>query len=101
MNVNAISKVALSPDRENDPPISIILILSKVYEKLVSNKISSFCKKYAFLPAAQFAYRKGLGCWDGVLYRLLDFIAAFDIASHSGRLFKLKSWCRWHCAVRL
>ena len=26
-----------------------------------------FCMKYVFLPAAQFAYRKGLDCTDALL----------------------------------
>ena len=38
-----------------------------VHEKLVSHKLSSFCEKHVFLPAAQFAYRKGLGCTDELL----------------------------------
>ena len=63
-------------------------------------KLSSFCEKYVFLPAAQFSYRKGLGCTDALLtisYHLqksldtgiesyivqLDFGAAFDRVSHS------------------
>ena len=61
-----------------------------------------------FLPAAQFAYREGLGCADTLLtisHHLqksldtgmesyivqLDFSAAFDRVSLSGLLFKLKS----------
>ena len=61
-----------------------------------------------FLPTAQFAYRKGLGCTDALLtiyHHLqksldtgmesyivqLDFSAAFDRVSHRGLLFKLKS----------
>ena len=40
--VTAIPMGAPSPDRENYGPISITPILSKVYEKLVSNKLSSF-----------------------------------------------------------
>ena len=61
-----------------------------------------------FLPAAQFAYRKGLGCTDALLtlsHHLqksldagmesyivqFDFIAAFRRVSHSGLLLKLKS----------
>ena len=79
-----------------------------MYKKLVSHKLSVFCKKYGFLPAAQFAYLKGLGCMDALLtisHQLhksldtemesyivqLDFSAAFDRISHSGLLFKLKS----------
>ena len=61
-----------------------------------------------FLPAAQFAYRKGLGCTDALqiisqhlqkslesgmesYIVQLDFSVAFDRASHSCLLFKLKS----------
>ena len=84
-------------------------ILSKVYEKLVSHKLSSFSEKYVFfLPTAKFAYRKGLGCTDSLLtisHHLqksvdtgkesyivqFDFRDAFDRVSHIGLLFKLKS----------
>ena len=79
-----------------------------MYEKLVSNKLPSFWEKYGLLPAAQFAYRKDLGCTDALLtitdhlqkylaagmlsyIAQLDFSAAFDRVSHSGLLFKLKS----------
>ena len=60
-NVIAIPKGAPSPDRENYRPISVTSILSNVYEKLVSRKLSSVCEKYGLFPALQFAYRKGLG----------------------------------------
>ena len=42
--VTAIPKRAPSPDSKNRWLISITLILSKVYEKLVSHRLSSFCK---------------------------------------------------------
>ena len=54
-NVTSIPMGAPSLDRENDRPISITPILSKVYEKLVSHKLSSLWEEYGFLPAAQFA----------------------------------------------
>ena len=74
-----------------------------MYEKLVSDKLSSFCD--GLLPAAQFAYIKGLGCSDALLtlshhlqksldagmesyiVQLVDYSAAFDRVSHSGLLF--------------
>ena len=56
-NVTAIPNGAPSPDRENYRPISITPILSKVYEKLVSHKLSNFCEKCGLFPAAQFAYK--------------------------------------------
>ena len=107
-NVTAIPKSAPSPDRENYRTISITPILSKVYENLVSHKLSSFCEKYGLLPAAQFAYWKDLGCTDAphtISHHLqksleagmesyivqLDFSEAFDRVRHSGLLFKLKS----------
>ena len=106
VNVTAILKDAES--LLNYRPISITPILSKVYEKLASHKLFSFCEKYVFLTAAQFAYRKGLGFTDALLaishhlqksldagmefyIILLDFSAAFDRVSHSGLLFILKS----------
>ena len=83
-------------------------ILSKVYEKLISHKLSSFSDKYGLLPAAQSAYRNGLSCNDALLtishhiqksldagmesYIVqLDFSGAFNRVSQSGLLFKLKS----------
>ena len=79
-----------------------------MYEKIVSHKLSSFCKNILFLLTAQFAYQKGLGCTDALLtiphhlQKSLDtgmesyivqlyFIAVFDRVRHSGLLFKLKS----------
>ena len=67
VNVTAIPKGAPSPDRESYWQISITPILCKVNEKLVSHKLCSFCEKCVLLPAAQFAYRKGLGCTDALL----------------------------------
>ena len=65
-NVTAIPKGAPSPDSEKYQPISIKPMLSKVYEKLVSHKLSSFCEKFVLLPANQFAYMKGLGFTDAL-----------------------------------
>ena len=107
-NVTDVSNGAPSLDRENYRLISIIIpILSKVYDKLVAHKLSSFCEKYRLFLTDQFAYRIGLGCTDALLtisrylqksldavmesYIVqLNFSAAFDRVSHSGLSFKLK-----------
>ena len=105
-NVTAIPKGAPSPDIENYRPISITHFLCKVYEKLISHQLFIFSEKSGFLPAAQFAYRKGLGCTDALLtisHHLqksldagiesyifqLNFSSALDRVSHRGLLFKL------------
>ena len=89
--------------------MSITPILSKMYEKLVSHKLSSFCEKCVYLPAGQFAFRKRVGCTVALLtishlqkslgagmvsYIVqLDFSAAFDRVSQSGLIFKFN--IRW------
>ena len=51
-NVTAIPKGAPSPESENYNQISITTILSKVHEKLISGKLSSFWEKHVLLSAA-------------------------------------------------
>ena len=75
---------------------------------MISHRLSGFCERSGSFPAAQFAYRKGLGCTDALLtisqqlqqaldcgqefYLVqLDFSAAFDRVSHDGLIFKLRS----------
>ena len=66
-NVTAIPKGAPSPDRENYRPISITPILSKMYEKFVSHKLSCFCKQCGLLPAAQLLIGK---VWAALMHCL-------------------------------
>ena len=66
-NVAAIPKGPPFMEKENYRPISITPILSKVIEKLISHRLSGFCERSGSFPAAQFAYRKGLGCTDALL----------------------------------
>ena len=57
-NVTAILKAVSSPNRENYRPISTTTFLSKVYEKLVSHKLSSFSEIYVFAYCSVCLYRK-------------------------------------------
>ena len=86
-------------------PISITSVLSKVFERLVSVRFGRFMERSGVLPITQFAYWKGLGTCDALLYvshtlqselesgqeaRIvqIDFSAAFDRVNHLGILYK-------------
>lgn len=106
-NITAIPKEANSPNVSDYRPISITPILSKVFEKLLSRRLSSFAEAHQLFPTRQFSYRKNYGCSDALLViaqhaqqaldagrecRLvqIDFSAAFDRVNHLGLLYKLQ-----------
>ena len=89
-------------------PISITPVLSKIYEKLLSKKLSKYVEDSNVLPDTQFGFRRGLGTADALLTLIhdlqsgldsrsearvisLDFSSAFDLVSHDALLFKLGS----------
>ena len=95
VNVAAVPKGPPSMEKENYRPISITPILSKVFVKSIFHRLSGFCERSGSFPAAQFAYRKGLGCTDALVtisrqlqhaldcgwesyFVQLDFSAVFD-----------------------
>ena len=105
-NVTLIPKGPLSPSVHNCWPISIILVLSKVFEGLVSVCLGWFMECSGVLPTTQLAYWKGLGTCDALLCMShtlqgalesgqkarivqIDFGAAFDRVNHQGILCKL------------
>ena len=63
-NVAAVPKGSPSIEKEIYRPISLTPILSKVFEKVILHRLSSFCERSGSFPTAQFAYRKGLGYTD-------------------------------------
>ena len=87
---------------------NITPVFSKVYKRLVAVRLGRFMEHCGVLPTTQFAYRKGLGTCDALLYvshtlqnalesgqeaRIvqIDFSAAFDRVNHQGILYKLSS----------
>ena len=106
-NVTAMPKVSNSPDVKDYRPISITPILSKIFEKLLSAKLSQFCESRSLFPSQQFSNRKNYGCVDALLSisneiktaldrggesRLiqLDFSAAFDRVNHRALIHQLQ-----------
>ena len=107
-NVTQIPKGPPSSSVANYRPISIIPVLSKVFERLVSVRLGRLMELSGMLHTTQFAYRKGLGTCDALLclsYTLqstlengqearivqIDFSPAFDRVNHLGILYKLCS----------
>ena len=92
----------------NYRPISITLVLSKVFERLVSVCLGRFMELSGVLPTTQFACRKGLGTCDALLCMShtlqsalesgqearivqIDFSAAFHRVNFLGILYNLCS----------
>ena len=109
-NVTPISKGPPSTSVDNDRPISITSVLSKVFERLVSVRLGRFKEGSGVLPITQFAYRKSVGISDahfcvshtpqsalesGKETRIvqIDFRAALDRVKPQGILYKLCYMC--------
>ena len=67
-NVTPIPKGPPSSSVANYQPISITSVLSKVFERLVSVHLGWFMECSGVLPTTQFAYQKGLGTCDALLF---------------------------------
>ena len=95
-------------DPSNYRPISIIPILGRLLEKVVSRQLTNFCDAYNVIPKEQFGFRKNSSCeiallsatdkWlnqidDGnyVGTLLIDLTKAFDSVSHHQLLLELAS----------
>ena len=107
--ITPIPKGPLSSLVSGYRPISLTPILSKIYERLISTRLSCFMERSGLFPSHQYAYRKGV-C---TCYALLDIVcagqrkldgdrklicsspvefysASFDRVSHRGLLFKFQ-----------
>ena len=107
-NVTPIPKTSPpSVHPENYRPISITPCISKVYERLICDKLMKFVEHKHLLPDGQFAYRKNLGSCDALLSLVcsfqsaldkgsescaisLDFSAAFDRINHVALIYRLQ-----------
>ena len=106
--MSPLSKCGSSSSCPSDyHPITITLVLSKVFEHLLPKHFIVFAEKNNLFLSLQFGFRKGLGPYDALLtitnvvqkaldsdceVRMvgLDFSAAFDHVNHEALLFKLR-----------
>ena len=67
-NVTPIQKGPPFSSVANYRPISMTSVLSKVFERRVSVRLGRYMERSGVFPTTQFAYRKGLGTCNALLY---------------------------------
>ena len=104
-----IHKEGPKTDVTNYRPISLLGAFSKIYEKLMHNRVMEFLNKNNLLFEMQYGFRPGRSCEHALLNAqnqildslskkqislllLIDFSKAFDIVEHPILLHKLKHY---------
>ena len=85
-----IAPVYKSGDREeagNYRPISLLPIVSKVLEKIVSAQLKQFIQRNNLLPETQFAYRANHSTEDALTYAVNQLLLARDQGKVTGLVF--------------
>ena len=105
--VKPLHKGGPTNDLNNFRPISILPVLSKLFEKHVHESLLSFLEQYKLLYSTQSGFRPSHSCETALLYMtdkwlkaldrgelvgvvLVDFRKAFDLVDHEILLRKLK-----------
>ena len=93
----------------NYRPISILYQITKIFEKLISNRINDYLEKYHLISDKQFGFRQNSSTshaisniyekltqnFDKGMYScciFLDLTKAFDTVNHDVSLYKMKNF---------
>lgn len=76
--ITPIPKVGNSGLVSDLRPISILPVLSKIFERIVASQLRVFLEKHGVLPGCQSGFRSGYGCPSALLSITDDVFSALD-----------------------
>ena len=108
-SVIPIHKRASKSVAKNYRPVSLLCVLSKVFESVINKQLTNYLERNHLLSDSQFGFRRGLGTADllttlhhhwattvgnggDVRVLAIDIAGAFDRVSHHGLAIKLEGY---------
>ena len=65
-------------DPSNYRPISLLPIIGRVFEKILSNQLNNFCDNHKVIPDQQFGFRRNSSCESALIKITNDWMAHVD-----------------------
>jgi hypothetical protein len=85
--ITPIYKAGEKNKPNNYRPISILPFFSKIFEKLMSNRVTEYLKKYCLLSPTQYGFQKGLSTYMALLDMQTNIVDAMDHNKYSLGIF--------------